>query len=180
MNLKLTNKQICMISIAILINLIGGQIALLLKLPIYLDQIGTIFIATIYGPFISILPSFISPIILGITGDPFAIYYIPVGILIGVLSGIFLKNNHLSITQMISRTLLITLPSTFIAALITSYLFGGITSSGSTYLVQLLSKTPLGLTVSCFIVQFLTDYFDRFISIYLIQVLLKKIPNNES
>ena len=39
-----------MIAFAICINFVGGQIALLLKLPIYLDSIGTVFVASILVP----------------------------------------------------------------------------------------------------------------------------------
>jgi len=49
-------------------------------------------------------------------------------------------------------------------------LFGGVTSSGSSILVQLLSHTPLGLTGSIFVVQFLTDYLDRCIAVFVVSV----------
>ena len=39
--------KICVVALAICINLVGGQIALFLKLPIYLDSIGTVFIAAV-------------------------------------------------------------------------------------------------------------------------------------
>ena len=48
---KMTTYKICIIAFAICINFIGGQIALFLKLPIYLDSIGTIFVAATLGPF---------------------------------------------------------------------------------------------------------------------------------
>ena len=41
---KLGTYQICLIALAIVMNVIGGQIALALRLPIYLDSIGTIMI----------------------------------------------------------------------------------------------------------------------------------------
>ena len=39
---KISVQKICMIAFAICINFVGGQIALFLKLPIYLDSIGTV------------------------------------------------------------------------------------------------------------------------------------------
>ena len=48
---KMTTYKICMIAFAICINFVGGQIALLLRLPIYLDSIGTVFVASTLGPF---------------------------------------------------------------------------------------------------------------------------------
>ena len=42
-NKKITTYQICLVALAVGVNIVGGQIALFLKLPVYLDSIGTIF-----------------------------------------------------------------------------------------------------------------------------------------
>ena len=55
---------------------------------------------------------------------------------------------------------------------------GGITSSGSSIIVQLLAKTPLGMVGSCFVVQFIMDYIDRVICLYVVAVLISTPPNN--
>ena len=47
---KISVQKICMIAFAICINFVGGQIALFLKLPIYLDSIGTVFVAAVPVP----------------------------------------------------------------------------------------------------------------------------------
>ena len=47
---RVSTYKICIVAFAICINLVGGQIALFLKLPIYLDSIGTVFIASTLGP----------------------------------------------------------------------------------------------------------------------------------
>ena len=53
---KISVQKICMVAFAICINFVGGQIALFLKLPIYLDSIGTVFVAAVLGPFYGMLP----------------------------------------------------------------------------------------------------------------------------
>ena len=57
-------------------------------------------------------------------------------------------------------------------------MFGGITSSGSTLLVQLLHHLGLGLTASVCIVQGLTDYADRAIVLALTVALLAVVPSS--
>ena len=57
---KISVQKICMIAFAICINFVGGQIALFLKLPIYLDSIGTVFVAAVLGPFYGMLPNLLS------------------------------------------------------------------------------------------------------------------------
>ena len=51
MNKKMTTLRLCMIAMAVCINVAGGQLALMLRLPIYLDSIGTILIGAWRGPF---------------------------------------------------------------------------------------------------------------------------------
>lgn len=176
MKAKISIYHICIIALAIVINLVGGQIALMLKLPIYLDSIGTIFIAAVYGPFYGAIPSLLSGVILGITVDAYSLYYAPVGIFLGILAGVVWKTKRQSIGWMFLAALFITLPASLLSACITAGLFGGITSSGSTFFVQILAKTPLGLTLSCFIVQAITDYIDRIVSIWIVLQLLHKLP----
>lgn len=67
-------------------------------------------------------------------------------------------------------------PGTLVSSAICAGLFGGITSSGSMVLVQLLARTPLGMTASIFVVQMVTDYLDRLISLFLVTVLLQTLP----
>ena len=71
---------------------------------------------------------------------------------------------------------MITIPGTIVSSIITAVLFGGITSSGSTIIVQLLNKAGLGLTASVFVVQIMTDYLDRILSLVLVAFLLRMIP----
>ena len=49
-NKKITTYQICLVALAVGVNIVGGQIALFLKLPVYLDSIGTIFAGAVLGP----------------------------------------------------------------------------------------------------------------------------------
>lgn len=167
---------ICIVAFSVIMNIVGGEIALLLRLPIYLDCLGTFLIAAVYGPIWGMLPSFLSGILLGLTNDIYALYYAPVGILLGFLTGLFWKKGQQKGGNFL-LALLITLPTSLLSACITAYLFHGITSSGSSVLVLLLSKTPLGLTLSCFIVQLLSDYLDRIIELYLVKFLLHKLPH---
>ena len=175
---KITVYHICMIAMAVGLNVVGGQIALFLRLPIYLDSIGTFFIASICGPVYGMIPSVISALIGGILDDVYAIYYAPVGILLGLVTGFVYKKKRDSLGWLFLAALLITIPTTLVSACITAYLFGGITSSGSTYLIQILAKTPLGLTLSCFLIQLCTDYLDRLFGLGVVRVLTKRLPSS--
>ena len=175
---RISTYHICMLAFAIVINIVGGEIALLLHLPIYLDSIGTILIAATCGPLYGMLPSVLSGLIFGMSSDIYSLYYAPVGILLGLLTGYVWKRKSDQPHWLWISALVITLPTSLLSACITAGVFGGITSSGSAILVQLLAKTPLGLTLSCFIVQLFSEYLDRLLSMLLVLMVIKKLPKS--
>lgn len=171
-------RKMCVVALAIVLNVIGGQIALMLHLPIYLDSIGTIMIALLYGPVYGMLPPLLYGLVMGFTLDIYSLYFMPVGLMLGLVTGLVSRYFSLKKWRMIPGAMLITIPGTIVSAVITAVLFGGITSSGSTVIVQVLNKAGLGLTASVFIVQILTDYLDRLLSLVVVSYLLHVIPSD--
>ena len=136
---KFTVVQVCFIALSAVINIIGGNLALVLRLPIYLDSIGTFLASALLGPVGGVLAGVVSGVISGITTDIYSLYFI---------------------------------------ACITAYVFGGVTSSGSSILVTLLHKLGLNMVASAFVVQIVTDYADRLISIAIVVAVLAVLSNS--
>lgn len=173
-------RLISFISIAIAINLVGANLALFLRLPIYLDTIGTLLIAVILGPWYAASTAFLSALINWMTTDIFSLYYSPVAIVVAIITGILIKRNCKP-SSLLWKSLIISLPGTIIASVITVILFKGITSSGSIIIAQFLHGIGLDMTSSLILVQVGTDYMDRLISLILvfstITLLKKHSPN---
>ena len=172
----LTTAQLTLLALAAVINLIGGAIALFLHLPIYLDTIGTMLAATFLGPVYGMIPGLLSGLISGFTSDVYALYYIPVQLITGFGAGIVLRSSKLKGGLKIPAAALISIPGTIVSSSITALLFGGVTSSGSTILVQLLHGMGMNLTASVCVVQAATDYADRLIALLLTLAVLAAIP----
>ena len=193
---KLGTYQICLIALAIVMNVIGGQIALALRLPIYLDSIGTIMIGAMLGPWCGLIPGLLGGLIMAFTGDIYSLYFAPVGMIVGFMSGLahtgfsglrggaklqrILSLGHISTVKdaaiMIGRAFMISSRNSCQRFYLHSS-FGGVTSSGSAILVQFLAaKTPLGLTASIVLVQFLTDFCDRAVSLALVMAMVRVLP----
>ena len=162
---KITAFQICFIAFCTVMNLVGGSIALMLKLPIYLDSIGTFLTAALLGPAYGVIPGILSGIISGGSTDIYAFYFIPVQIMTGIMAGFVFKTSWIKKWKTPIGVLFISFPGTAVSAVITAFLFGGVTSSGSSILVVLLHKLGMNLVTSVFIVQALTDYLDRFLAV---------------
>ena len=181
--LKLTTLALCGV-----INILGGTIALLLRLPVYLDSIGTVLAAALFGPAAGLVPGLISGLISGMTSDVYAFYYIPVQLVIGLVFR-RLRPSHtagsrsesLSLRSMgwklFPAALVISLPGTVVSSTITAVVFGGITSSGSTVLVQLLHSLGMNLTLSVCVVQAMTDFVDRMIVLAVVLVILPAVSS---
>jgi energy-coupling factor transport system substrate-specific component len=172
----ITTRTITIVALALALNYVGGTIALFLRLPIYLDTIGTIFAAVLLGPVYGVLAGLLNALLSGLTTDLFALYYGPVQIVTGFCAGYFLKN-RLEGKQLVIKTLWVSLPGTIIATIITVVLFGGITSSGSSVIVQLLRGIGLSQVSSVFLVQVITDYLDRLVSIVLVLMVTTRITH---
>lgn len=180
---KMSAMKLCMLAMAVCINVAGGQLALMLRLPIYLDSIGTILTGLWMGPLCGMLPNLLSGVILGMTTDIYSLYFAPVGMITGLMAGfagrlmkVLLTDRNVCKGQILLGAVLITIPGTAVSSVINAVLFGGVTSSGSSILVQILARTPLGLTGSIFAVQILTDYLDRVIALALAVTVLQVLP----
>lgn len=175
---KITTYKMTLVALATVINLIGGQIALMLKLPIYLDSIGTIFTGAVLGPVYGMLPNLISGILSGITTDPYALYFAPVGMITGVMAGLLFRTPYMKKWKLPIGALAITLPGTLVSSLICAGLFGGVTSSGSSIIVLFFRKMGLGMVGSVYAVQIVTDYADRLIAIAIVISVLAVLPRH--
>lgn len=168
--------QISVTAFCAAINIAGGYLALVLRLPVYLDSIGTILAAALLGPFGGSAAGMISAFFSGITTDIYALYFAPVQILTGLAAGWCFQTPLLRRKKIPAGTLLVSLPGTLAGACISAYLFGGVTSSGSSVLVVLFHKLGMNLVASAFAVQGLTDYADRLLSVCLVTAILAGMP----
>lgn len=163
---KLSVQALTVIALSVALNYVGATIALFLKLPIYLDSIGTVFAGAFLGPIAGMLAGFISGLISGLTTDLFALYYLPVALVTGCMAGLLLHKQH-RFRWLPLQSLAIALPGTVLSTTITTVFFNGITSSGSSLLVQVLYGLGLSKFASVLIIQVITDYGDRLLSVIL-------------
>ncbi len=78
-----SSQALVLIVISIAINMIGGQLASMVKLPIFLDSIGTLISAVLLGPIIGMLTGLLTNLLWGLLTDPIAAAFAPVAMVIG-------------------------------------------------------------------------------------------------
>lgn len=178
MKKNLSTTSLTLISLGIALNVIGAFIALNLKLPIYLDSIGTIFIACILGSKYAIITGVCGSMISGMTFDIYSFFFMPVQISTGLIAGLMYKKGFLNGVKTPIGVLAFSIPTSILSAIIAAFVFGGVTSSGSSYIVQILSGFGINKVVSVFLTQVLTDYIDKLIAVLLVNSAVLSIPSN--
>lgn len=166
------------IGLAIAINLIGGFIALTLKLPIYLDTIGTILVSVMFGPVGGAMAGGLTSIVNGITFDPISFYFIPVQIVLGLVTGVLVKEKKFCGFKTILQVALITVISSSVSSVIAAFVFNGVTSSGSSILVAVLKNSGISIVTAVFSTQIFTDLLDKAISFAVVFATIKIMPFN--
>ena len=174
-NIKTT--KITLIGVGIALNIVGAFIALGLRLPIYLDSLGTTMVSFMLGPLWGIVTGIAGSIISGFTFDIYSLYFMPVQIFTGLFAGVFFARGFMKGKKIILATFITAIVISTVGAIITVVVFGGITSSGSSYILVTLTNLGVNPVLSAFIVQFFTDFADELIACVLMVSVVKRMPS---
>jgi energy-coupling factor transport system substrate-specific component len=148
--------------VAIAINIVIGQIVVLLKLPVYLDSIGTVLVAAICGPWAGALTGTLSNIIWGLIIDPNAFPWFPVALFIGFVAGwCAILGLFKSWWRVIITGFLVALTAAIVSTPIAVYLYGGITASGSSFITAFLLQTGRDLVSAVLSTNFMVEPLDK-------------------
>ncbi len=176
----LSTLTLVTIPVAIAINVVVGQLALAVKVPLYLDSIGTILVGVLAGPWAGAITGFLSNVIWTVTGwfTP-AIAFAGVAAIIGALAGAFAKAGWFrGWWRAVLAGLLTGLVAAVVSAPIATFVFGGVMGSGTDAIVAL--ARSIGLTsLSANIAQgAFSDPLDKAISCLIVWGLLRALPKS--
>ena len=174
-NQKTVTRNTCIVGLCVAINLAGSKLAYYAHIPIYLDSIGTILGSALLGPFWGILASTVAGLVSGVLGDMYAIYFLPGAMFTGLFAGLVLHNKKNTIPNSFWKSAVIAVPCGVVIATINYYMFGGVSSSSSSIIVQVLSHIGMPLSWSVMIVQLITEYLDKLVAVTLVVLSMPKI-----
>lgn len=93
--LRLSTAALVLIPVGVGINFVGGFLATTLKLPLWLDSIGTILSAMLAGPIIGAIVGFLNNVIATLTFNPAAWPYTLTQVGIGIVAGVLAKTGFI-------------------------------------------------------------------------------------
>ena len=167
-----------MIPVAIAINIAVGQLIFTLKIPLYLDSIGTVLVGVLAGPWAGALTGLLSNLIWGLTG--LNVTYAPfagVAAVIGMLAGLFSDSGWLRAWWKVILAGIITgLVAATLSAPISAYVFGGVTGAGTDVVVAIFRGIGLGILPSSFAQGVSSDPLDKTVSFLIVWLIIRALP----
>lgn len=166
------------IPVAIAINIAVGTIIFNLKVPLYLDSIGTILVGALAGTWAGALTGLLSNLVWGLSRinvayTPFA----AVGAVIGLLAGVFSDLGWLRRWWKVILSGVITgLVAAVISAPIAAYVFGGVTGAGTDVVVAFFRGIGLGILPASFAQGVSSDPLDKAISFVVVWLIVRALP----
>lgn len=177
-SLRFTTLSLVLIPVAVGINYVGKTIASLLKLPLWLDSIGTVLAGMLAGPWIGAISGAINNVVFGLTQDAISFWYLITSLAIGLVVGYLAYTGWLkSFPRAIVLGLWVALVSAVVSTPINVYLWKGTTGNiwGDALFTTLRSGgTPLWL--ASFLDEIVVDLPDKLATVIISFLIFKALP----
>lgn len=165
-------------ALAIAINIVLGTVVGMLHIPlIFLDTIGTIFIAAMFGPWQGAAVGALTNIIQGMLTNPKDIPFLIVSVVVGLIVGFISRKYKFNMFTAIVTGLILSVVCPLIGTPIAVWVYGGLTGSGNDFIFAWLRQTGHDIFTSAFIPRITGNIIDKIASCILVVVLLKCIPS---
>jgi len=164
------------VPVGIGVNVIGGLLASSLKLPVFLDTIGTILSAAILGPWWGALTGGLTNIIMALQNPMdmwFAIVNIALGLIVGFISVKFGFQKWLVV---LIAGLIISVVAPIIGTTIATYVYGGLTGGGLDIFVGGLMKAGADVFTAAFIPRIGSNLVDKLLSVFVVMFVITALP----
>lgn len=167
---------ILVIPVAVAVNFVGGQLASILKLPMYLDTIGTIFAAMLCGPWVGAVAGGLTNIVTGIA-NPVNFAFIPVNVLAGLVTGFLARKKMFSVWwKWFIAMVIMAVVSIVSSAPIVVLVYGGVTGSGTSIITAAAMAAGANIWAAFFGTEGIFTVLDRIISFVICRLVIQVIP----
>lgn len=188
-----TTPRLVVIALCAALNFAVGSIVYLVKLPIYLDSIGTILCALLILPdrraaaVCGFAAGFVSIVLISLLVNPFLIWFSLTSLAIAVFAAFAIgtsietfRARPLPTGPFAARVALhgvvLGLIAAAVSAPVVAYLFGGVTGSGSAFLVALFLKSGQQLLNAALLSGLTAEPIDKALQVLIAALLYRATP----
>lgn len=174
---ELTGPALPFVAFCIALNLTVGQVTSALKIPLYLDSIGTILVAVLVGPWSAVLCGSAANLLAAAFGNPMMMFFIPVVAVIGAFTGVIAKLGWFRKWYLVCLGgILQGILAALVSAPISSYLFSGVMMAGTDFLVLYFRSLGNTLMDSVLYQGLASDPADKLVSYVIVFLLVRNLP----
>ena len=174
---KINLVTILIIPIAVAINWVGGTLAGLLKLPIYLDSIGTFLVSILAGPIVGCITGILSNVVVSLTA-PTALPYAIVSAIFGITTGLLAKKGmFIDVKRFIISGVLIILMGVFASIFVVVVFFGGFDGTTSSAIIGAMITAGVPFWPAQVIGNFIAAIPDKFISLLIPYMVIRNMSD---
>ena len=164
------------IPVGVAVNFVGGQLASILKLPMYLDTIGTIFAAMLCGPWVGAVTGDLTNVVTGIA-NPVNFAFIPVNVIAGLVTGFLARKQMFSVWwKWLISMFVMAWVSIIVSAPIVVLVYGGVTGGGTSIITAAAMAAGANIWAAFFGTEGVFQVLDRIISFLICWAVIKVIP----
>jgi energy-coupling factor transport system substrate-specific component len=175
---RLPTTTIALIPVAIAINIVVGQIASSIGLPIYLDSIGTIIVGVLAGPAAGAVTGALANVIWGMTISPVSLPFAVTAVVIGVLAGFAGRIGVFRHWYLPPIAGLITgIIAGLVSAPISAFVFGGATGGGTGAIVGAFQAVGNSLLAATTLQGLISDPLDKLITFTIVMIIMFALPS---
>lgn len=179
-SLQFSTVALVLIPVAIGINYLGKLFASLLKLPLWVDSVGTVLSSMLAGPIIGAIVGIVNNIIYGFTTNPISFVYAITQAVIGLVVGIMAYKGWIST---LGRAIVLGLVVGLVAAIVSTPLniifWDGLTDNiWGDALFALMISNDFPLWLASFADSVVVDVPDKIVTVLLSFLIFRGLPKN--
>ena len=176
-NEELRGAGLPFVAFSIALNLTAGQLAAAIKLPIYLDSLGTVLTAVLCGPWSAIVAGVFSNVLASAFGSPTMMFFIPVMVVIGAFTGFIARHGWFRRWYLVPFAGIVQgVLAALVSAPIAAYLFSGVMLAGTDIVVLYFRSVGNTLLQSVLFQGLSSDPVDKTVTYVLVYLLCRRLP----
>ncbi|SFY31535.1 energy-coupling factor transport system substrate-specific component [Paracoccus pantotrophus] len=177
MNPVFSTRMLVLMAVGIAVNMALGQIAQAVKLPIFLDALGTMVVAVMAGPLAGLITGVATNLIWGLILSPTAAAFAPVAGVIGLAAGLLARAGMFrGPVQAAISGVVIAIALSLVAVPIRVWLFGGVTGSGADFITAWMLQTGRDLFGATLVTVITSNLADKVVTALLAWAILRGLP----
>ena len=169
-------RLVSMIPVALVLNIVVGQIIGSVGIPLYLDSTGTVLVAALAGPWAGIATGVLSSLVWS-AFNPSVLPFAATSAAVGGLAGVAINHGALkNIATVLLSGAVIGIVVGMLAAPVAAFVYGGTAGVGTGAVVLLLREMGHSLLQSVTLQSFISDPLDKALVMLLVWLVLKSLP----